>query len=121
VTVDRVAVNTFLGRGFRVFVNDQLVAIKVEVDPLSTGAPFFKSKDFTVKGARCCQIVNGDSEVERREAHQNSDHVFMGWRTFLPSSAPWVQPLPGMENILGRNTQHKNQYIFLRITINIYE
>ncbi|MNP66552.1 hypothetical protein D3C76_1622790 [compost metagenome] len=72
VAIYRVAMDTFLGSGFRVFVNHQLMPIKVEVNPLVAGATLFQAEHFAVKGARASQVVNGDCEVERRETHQNS-------------------------------------------------
>ncbi|MNY27950.1 hypothetical protein D3C86_1618910 [compost metagenome] len=79
MSVDRVAVNTLLGRGFWMLMNNQLVAIKVEVDPLGAGTTFFQAKYFTVKGACAREVVNRNCEVERREAHQNSnDSIFVG-------------------------------------------
>ena len=77
VPVDRVAVNALLRGGFRVFVNHQLMPVKVEVDPLVTGTTLFQAKDLSVKSAGCSQVVNGDGEVEWRKAHQDSDTVFV--------------------------------------------
>jgi hypothetical protein len=60
-------------------MNNQLMAIKVEVDPLGARTSFFQAKHFTVKGACASEVVNRDCEVERREAHQNSnDSIFVG-------------------------------------------
>ncbi|MNC24580.1 hypothetical protein D3C75_726360 [compost metagenome] len=68
--------DAFLGGGFWMFVNNQLVAIKIEVDPLVAGTTFFQAEHFAIKCARASEVVNGNCKVERREAHQNSNTVF---------------------------------------------
>jgi hypothetical protein len=78
VAVYRVAMDAFLGCSFRVFVNNQLVALKIEIDPLVAGTTFFQAKHFAIKCACASKVVDRDCEVERREAHQNSNTVFVG-------------------------------------------
>ncbi|MNJ72098.1 hypothetical protein D3C77_687130 [compost metagenome] len=70
MTINWVAECVFLVRHFRVFVDDQLMAVEVEVDPLRCGAAFFQVKHFAVEFARCRDIVNWDRKVEWGQAHQ---------------------------------------------------
>ena len=60
VTVHRVGVCGFLRSSARVLVNDQLMAVEVEVDPVLGRSSFGQAEDFTIKAARDCRTVGGD-------------------------------------------------------------
>jgi len=69
VAVYRVAVDAFLRRCLWVLVDDQLMAVEIEVYPLVAGATFGKTEHLTVEVTCGGQIVDGNCQMERGEAH----------------------------------------------------
>ncbi|MNV85709.1 hypothetical protein D3C71_1796840 [compost metagenome] len=70
VAIYRVAKRMFLVGHLGMFVDDQLMAIEVEVDPLGCGTSFFKVEHLAVELASRGNIVNRNGEMERGQAHQ---------------------------------------------------
>ncbi|MNY24001.1 hypothetical protein D3C86_1576900 [compost metagenome] len=76
VAVNRIAVNAFLRSGLWMLVDDQLMTIKIKIDPLIAGAPLGESKHFAVERTRSGQVVNRNCQVERRKTHRDSECSF---------------------------------------------
>ncbi|GBH10702.1 5,10-methylenetetrahydrofolate reductase [Pseudomonas syringae pv. actinidiae] len=68
--------HVFLRRCFGMFMNDQLMAVKIKVHPLRTGTPLGKPENFTVESPGGGQVIHRDCQVKRRKAHQNSGYFF---------------------------------------------
>src|SRR5471030_1055323 len=69
VAVHRVGVRGVLRRGFRVFVNHQLMTEKIVVDPMIAGAAFRATKNVAVEMTGSGQVINGYCQVEGSKAH----------------------------------------------------
>ena len=50
-------------------MGDDLVAVKVEIDPFVTRSPFAAAHGITIKLPRRGEIVDGKGEVERAQCH----------------------------------------------------
>ncbi|MNO91853.1 hypothetical protein D3C76_834100 [compost metagenome] len=83
MTVDSVGVCRFLRGVFRRQVNDQLMAEKVEIDPMIAGATFFEAEHMAIEIPSGRQVVDRDGQVKRRELHRMC--LDCGYR---PSLAP---------------------------------
>lgn len=70
--IDRIAVGALLGSGLRLFMDNQLMAVEVEVDPVRAGATLLQPKHFAIKGSSAWKVINRDCEVEGRKAHHGS-------------------------------------------------
>jgi hypothetical protein len=57
-------------------MDDQLMAVEIEVDPLVAGTTFGKTEHLTVEVTCGGQVIHRDCEVERRKTHQDSDYNF---------------------------------------------
>ena len=70
VAIHRIGMDRVLGSSFGVFVDHQLMAEEIEVDPMVAGATLFQAEDFTVEVPSSGQVVYRDCQVERRKGHQ---------------------------------------------------
>jgi hypothetical protein len=50
-------------------VGDDLVAVKVEIDPMVGAAPFGAAEQLAVKAASGGKVIDRKGEMERRKAH----------------------------------------------------
>jgi hypothetical protein len=61
-------------------MRDDLVAAKIEVDPLLGTSSFGAAQEFAVKAARGIEIVDWEGEVKRRKAHSVGLTSYRGFR-----------------------------------------
>ena len=73
VVTRRMLAIDFVGRstrsGFRCQMRDDLVAVKIEIDPFLGAPPLRTAEQFAIKLPRSREIVDREGEVERRQAH----------------------------------------------------
>lgn len=67
MAIDGVVVQAFLRRGPGFQVDDELMAVQIEVDPLIGAPAFFAAKDIAVKSAGFVEIINGNGYVKGRD------------------------------------------------------
>jgi hypothetical protein len=51
-------------------MNHQLMAEKVEIDPVIAGATFFQAEHLTIETPGSVQIVNRDGQMKRGQLHR---------------------------------------------------
>ena len=51
-------------------VSDDLMAVKVEIDPVVRGSPFAATEHFAVEAARGGKVVDRAGEMERGQVHR---------------------------------------------------
>ena len=59
----------FGARRIRIEVGDDLVTMKVEIDPLVRTSPFRATQQSAVKYARGAEVIDREGEMERTQAH----------------------------------------------------
>lgn len=71
--VDRIASAPRDGVGDE--MSDDLVTVQVEIDPFVCAAPFRTAKKLAVEPPRSSKIIDGEGEMERRQAHAASNVI----------------------------------------------
>lgn len=71
--IDRIASASNNGVGNE--MSDDLVATQVEIDPLVCAAPFRTAQKLPVEPPRGSKIIDGEREMERRQAHATSNVI----------------------------------------------
>ncbi|KTC44902.1 hypothetical protein AO269_21315 [Pseudomonas putida] len=79
--------HAFLGSRLRVLVDNQLMPVEIEVDPLRTRAAFGEPEHFTVEMTCGRQVVDRYCEMKRRKAHGNFLWLCFDLKPFLSANA----------------------------------